>query len=200
MKKAIIYVHGDGGSPDEVKLYEKHFNNYDKIGVDYKSDLPAIASLEIRDAYDSLKSQYDEIILIANSIGAYFSRLGLQNRAIKKAYFISPILDMERLILDMMMWAGVTEAELEEKREISTNFGKTLSWDYLTYVRSHPVSWDVPTSILYAEGDNLTSRDTVDAFVREHNCRLTVMENGEHWFHTEEQLAFLDCWMKKESE
>jgi len=22
------------------------------------------------------------------------------------------------------------------------------------------------------------------------------MENGEHWFHTEEQLAFLDNWMR----
>jgi len=23
------------------------------------------------------------------------------------------------------------------------------------------------------------------------------MEKGEHWFHTDEQLAFLDVWMKK---
>ena len=30
-----------------------------------------------------------------------------------------------------------------------------------------------------------------------HNTHLTVMENGEHWFHTDEQLAFLDVWMKK---
>ena len=27
--------------------------------------------------------------------------------------------------------------------------------------------------------------------------RLTVMENGEHWFHTAEQLAFLDGWVKE---
>lgn len=27
-------------------------------------------------------------------------------------------------------------------------------------------------------------------------ARLTVMENGEHWFHTAEQLAFLDGWVK----
>ena len=25
--------------------------------------------------------------------------------------------------------------------------------------------------------------------------RLTVMENGEHWFHTEEQMKFLDEWI-----
>lgn len=30
-----------------------------------------------------------------------------------------------------------------------------------------------------------------------HDVNLTVMENGEHWFHTDEQLAFLDIWMKE---
>lgn len=29
-----------------------------------------------------------------------------------------------------------------------------------------------------------------------HNANLTVMENGEHWFHTEEQVTFLDKWIK----
>ena len=26
---------------------------------------------------------------------------------------------------------------------------------------------------------------------------LTVMRNGEHWFHTEEQMKFLDEWINK---
>ena len=34
----------------------------------------------------------------------------------------------------MMMLSGVTENELEEKKEIATNFGEVLSWDYLCYV------------------------------------------------------------------
>ncbi len=25
---------------------------------------------------------------------------------------------------------------------------------------------------------------------------LTIMKNGEHWFHTEEQMKFLDSWIK----
>lgn len=44
---------------------------------------------------------------------------------------------------------------------------------------------------------NLVSRQTVNEFISSHNAHLTVMENGEHWFHTDEQLAFLDSWMKK---
>ena len=26
---------------------------------------------------------------------------------------------------------------------------------------------------------------------------LTVMENGEHWFHTKEQMDFLSDWIKQ---
>ena len=26
---------------------------------------------------------------------------------------------------------------------------------------------------------------------------LTVMKGGEHWFHTDNQMAFLDQWIKK---
>ena len=31
-------------------------------------------------------------------------------------------------------------------------------------------------------------------------CTAMVMENGEHWFHTEEQLAVLDTWHHAETE
>lgn len=198
MKKAIIYVHGKGGNATESEYYKKLCPNYDIFGVDYYEYLPWIVKEQIKDTYDNLKESYDEISLIANSIGAYFSMLALDKCEIKKAYFISPILNMEQLITDMMLWAGVNEEELKEKKEIPTNFGETLSWEYLCYVRNNPLSWLTPTDILYAANDNLTARITVDQFVLSHNASLTVMENGEHWFHTEEQLKFLDEWMIKE--
>lgn len=62
----------------------------------------------------------------------------LQNCKIEKALFISPILDMERLILDMMSWVNVSEKDFCEKGEISTDFGETLSWKYLCFVRDNP--------------------------------------------------------------
>ncbi|GAA0253433.1 hypothetical protein GCM10008922_12000 [Faecalicatena contorta] len=52
--------------------------------------------------------------------------------------------------------------------------------------------WKTPTEILYAEQDNLVQRKTVDVFVKKFNALLTVMENGEHWFHTAEQLEIMD--------
>ena len=41
----------------------------------------------------------------------------LADRNIEKAFFISPIVNMEKLIADMMIWANVTEQDLyKEKR------------------------------------------------------------------------------------
>lgn len=92
----------------------------------------------------------------------------------------------------------MTETELSEKSLIPTDFGETLSWEYLSYVRSHPVSWSVPTRILYGERDNLTSVRTVSEFAEKTGASLTVMPGGEHWFHTDEQMRFLDAWVTEE--
>ena len=59
--------------------------------------------------------------------------------------------------------------------------------------------WNVPTCILYGEHDNLTSIETVSAFATQHHADLTVMPDGEHWFHTEEQMQFLDQWVRERS-
>ena len=144
---------------------------------------------------EKLKKQYDDVVLVANSIGAFFSMNGKLEGLVKKAYFISPIVGMEKLIVDMMAWANVTETELQTKGTISTEFGENLSWEYLNYVRTHPISWNVPTKILYGSEDKLTSLATMEEFTERHNAQLTVMENGEHWFHTAEQMEFLDNWI-----
>ena len=195
--KAILYIHGKNGSHLEAEQYKKDCAGFDIIGVDYNDYLPWIVQNNILAAYNNLAEQYTHISVIANSIGAYFAMHTLQACNIQKALFISPILNMEKLIVDMMQWAHVTEKDLFEKKEIETAFGETLSWDFLTYVRQHPILWKIPTDILYAENDNLTSRETVDAFVKSHHANLTIVKNGEHWFHTDEQLACLHTWVQK---
>ena len=196
MNKAILYIHGKGGSASEAEQYKPFFPGFDAIGVDYDGYLPCEVREQLKAQYDRLCESYGHISVIANSIGAYFTMLALHDRKVKKALFISPILDMERLIRDMMSWAGVTEQQLREQGEIATDFGETLSWEYLCFARENPVHWDIPTEILYAGRDNLTSRQTVERFAKEHNAALSVMENGEHWFHTNEQLAFLYSWVE----
>ena len=194
---AILYIHGKNGSATECEHYMPLFPECEVIGLDYQTFTPWETGAEIRFAIEKLKSEYDTIILIANSIGAFFSMNAGIDPVIKKAYFISPIVDMERLIADMVAWANVTEDELKEKGIIHTSFGEDLSWEYLSYVRVHPIKWNAPTVILYGIKDNLTSFETISAFAEKHNAKLTVMENGEHWFHTEEQMRFLDDWIVK---
>lgn len=194
---AVLYIHGKNGSAKEAEHYKKLFPSARVIGIDYQGLTPWEAGKEIREAVAAWKKTYDRITLIANSIGAYFSMNANIENEIAHAYFISPIVDMERLIADMMCWAGVTEQELREKEMIHTSFGEDLSWEYLCYVRKHPVRWDVPTDILYGSQDHLTSMDTITAFARSHHASLSVMETGEHWFHTEAQMLFLDTWLKE---
>lgn len=196
MKKVLLYIHGKGGSAQEAERYRPLCPAYDVVGVDYQGQLPWEVGGQLRAAWEQARRQGAQVTLLANSIGAYFAMDALQQCPLEKALFISPILDMERLVLDQMRWAGVSEEALRERGEISTGLGESLSWRYLCYVRARPLVWETPTEILYAGWDALTSRQTVDAFVRRHRARLTVMENGEHWFHTAEQLAFLDGWLK----
>ena len=193
--KAVLYVHGKGGNASEAEFYEAIFPERDVVGFDYKAETPWESIGEFQAEAKRLLSEYDGIILVANSIGAYFSLLSLADMPIEKAYFISPIANMEKLICDMMHWAGVTEDELKEKGVIATDFGEDLSWEYLAWVRSHPVSWRIPTEILYGSEDNLQSMDTVRVFAAGCGAGVTVMEHGEHWFHTEEQLRFLREWL-----
>ena len=197
MKNVIVYVHGKGGNAEEANYYRKFFNDdFDIIGFDYKSENPWDAKSEFSDYFDSIIPEYNKTILIANSIGAYFSLISLADKKIEKAMLISPIVDMERLILDMMTWANVSEEELSIKKEIETPFGETLSWEYLSYVRKNPIQWNIPTEILYAEKDNMTSISTMNDFSKKINANIMVMSGGEHWFHTKEQMDFLDNWIK----
>ena len=195
-QNAIIYIHGKGGSAAECEHFRPLFPEYDVFGLDFQTFTPWETGAEIRSAVLKLKAEYYSVILFANSIGAFFSMNADIDSLIEKAYFISPIVDMERLITDMMAWANVTEDELKKKGIIHTSFGENLSWEYLSYVREHPIRWNAPTAILYGSRDNLTSPDTITTFTESHNAKLTVMKNGEHWFHTDEQMRFLDDWIK----
>ena len=195
MKELVLYIHGKGGSAAEGEHYRPLFPDAAVMGLEYQTFTPWETGKEIREAVTRLRSGYDGITLIANSIGAFFSMNSGIDTMLRRAFFISPVVDMERLILHMLALAQVTEKELEQRGVIHTDFGEDLSWAYLCYVREHPLSWTVPTKILYGGHDELTSYETVAAFAAKHGAELTVMENGEHWFHTDAQMRFLDNWI-----
>mgnify|MGYP000907149944 CR=1 FL=1 len=198
MKNAVIYVHGKGGNAEESNHYKQFFDdNFEIIGFDYKSLNPWDAKIEFINYFNTIISKYNKIYLIANSIGAYFSLISLTDMPIEKAMLISPIIDMESIILNMMKCENITEDKLMSEKEIETSFGEPLSWEYLSYVRKNTIHWDIPTNILFADNDNMTSVDTMTNFANKINANLTTMKDGEHWFHTDEQMNFLANWFKE---
>lgn len=140
----------------------------------------------------------NNISVFACSMGAYFSLLAFRDEQLKQCLFLSPVVNMERIINNMMTWFGVTEDRLKTEMEVSTPIGQRLYWDYYCYVKEHPiVTWNKVTSILYGSKDNLCEFDVVAAFAKRLDCDLEVMEHGEHYFHTEEQLQYFRQWLKK---
>ena len=196
MKNVVIYIHGKYGTAEEAEHYKKIFNEADIIGFEYTSEYPWDFQKEFSNFIDNIYTKYKKISIIANSIGAYFTMLSLTNKNIEKAFFISPIVDMEKLITDMMVSENITEEELYKKKKIKTSFGEILSWDYLTFARKNPIEWNIPTYILYGENDDLTSYETILNFTNKSKANLTIMKGGEHWFHTDEQIEFLNNWIK----
>ena len=212
-EKLFLYIHGKMGCKEEASLFAEIVcaRGYQVLSMDLPGHGERVGEMErfvpwevvpeLQAVYGSAQQRWEKISLYANSIGAYFSLLAFREAKLEKSLFVSPILDMEKLIRDMMGWAGVTQEQLMEAGEIPTAFGEALSWKYLTYGLEHRIAkWDSPTAILYAGQDHLTARKTVEEFARRFGCTVTIMENGEHWFHTQEQLAVLDVWLQKETE
>lgn len=199
MKRGIVYIHGKGGTAEEAAHYRPLFQDCDVIGFDYAAQFPWEAKEEFPAFFREISGSYGSVEIIANSLGALLALYSLSEQEIRRAYLISPVVDMEKLIVDMMGWGAVTEDMLKEKQQIKTPFGETLSWKYLCYVRENPVVWKIPTHILYAQLDHLTSYETIAGFAERTGASLTVMSAGEHWFHTREQVQFLDRWILEHS-
>lgn len=211
--KVFIAVHGNmSNKEDEVIkiLAEKVIGKgYQLLSFDLpehgerKNDTTYLCKVQncvkdLKQIMEYAKLNYSEINLWACSMGAYFSLLAYKNEEIKQCLFLSPVVNMKVIIDNMMLWSNTTEEELEEKQEIKIDFGQTLYWDYYKYVKDNPITnWNKKTYILYGNKDNMQNEDIIKNFSNKFNCGLTILENGEHYFHTEEQLKFYKEWLEK---
>ena len=184
MRNAVLYIHGKCGSINEAFHYRPLFRDSDVMGFDYKARSPWEAKKEFPGYFDCACRDYGSVTIIANSIGAFFAMHALQGMEIKKAYFISPIVNMQILIEKVMSQARVSEDELRDMGELDTGSGEKLSWKYLCYAREHPICWTAPTHILYGKKDHPSSFETICEFANRAQATLMVMKNGEHRFHT----------------
>lgn len=209
-KRLYLYIHGQGGCKEEAEVFANIAcrHGWQALSIDLpehgdrKSESDSFDPWhiipELSAVMEYAKCRWGHISLFASSIGAWFSMLSFGNEQIKNCLFVSPVLDMKQFISNMMNWANVSEARLKQELFIPTSFGQTLSWEYWEYALNHPITkWKAPTQILYGGNDNLIEHDIVERFTHKFNCDLTVMENGEHWFHTEQQIDVLCRWAEK---
>ncbi|MBQ7667989.1 MAG: alpha/beta hydrolase [Clostridia bacterium] len=212
-KKVFIAVHGNMSNKEDevIKMFANLVTNkgYQVISFDLpehgerKNDTNYLCKVQncvndLRKIVEYAKENFDEINLWACSMGAYFSLLAYKEEKLNKCIFLSPVVNMKVIIDNMMKWGNITEEELKEEKEIKTNFGPTLYWDYYKYVKENPiVEWNKETNILYGSNDNMQEEDLIRDFVDKFNAKLTVLENGEHYFHTKEQLEFYKNWLDK---
>lgn len=208
--KVYLFVHGKCGNKEDAQNFaeiacDKGFQvlSFDlPVHGERRDNAEKLVSWEVvpelQEVLSYAKQHWQSVSLYAVSIGAYFSLLSFSNEYFVNCLFLSPVLDMVALIEKMMGWAAVSTAQLQAEKEIPTDFGEVLSWAYYTYAKEHPINtWNSPTAILYAGQDNLTDRRTVTDFAKSFGCSLQIYEDGEHWFHTDEQLTVLRKWEKR---
>lgn len=208
-RRAYLYLHGKNGCKEEAERFAATAceAGWQVLAIDLPEHgarknsperlLPWVVVPELQAVYARMKPVWAHIRLYGVSIGAWLAMQALQADVPEKTLLVSPVVDMEALIVGMMQGAGVTEAQLQEAGEIPTGFGETLSWPYLCWVREHPLHWrHTRTQVLYGGADNVTSWDTIERFRQQSGAHLTILADGEHWFHTETQLAVLQEWEK----
>jgi uncharacterized protein len=206
--KAYIFVHGRMSRKEdaegfadiaEAKGYQVISFDLPEHGERKTEDYPCTVQNAVQDLHkveDYARHSWRQLSLFASSLGAFFSLIAYPDAPFGKCLFLSPILDMEILIQNMMQKAAVTEELLMERLEIITPAGEILSWAYYSFVKENPVvKWNSRTYILYGARDELTSRRIVDTFVANFQCSLEVVPDGEHYFHTSKQKKALGKWL-----
>lgn len=211
-EKIIIAVHGNMSNKEDTPIEMLAKNALPKGYQVLSFDLPEHGDrkeestlckvqncvAELNTIMQFVKEKWEHISFFGNSIGAYFGLLAYKDISLDNAWFLSPVVDMRRIIENMMMWFSITEDQLKDSQTIATPIGQTLYWDYYCYVKDNPISdWRTPTCILYGSKDDLCESDVVSSFAERFSVRLEIAEGGEHYFHTPEQLEALNRWLEK---
>ncbi len=212
-EKVMLFLHGKHGCKEEaISLAElfleagwdvlaldlpEHGDRADK--ADKKDCLPWVVIPEWKEAVRWLEERYrpENIGLYAVSISAWFVMRTFRERIFDRALFVSPIVDMRRVIEDMMDRAGVTASDLGWKQRIPTTEGETLIWDYYAYAAYQPINcWNTPTYILRGTGDALQDDGVIGRFAGKFHADVTTIP-GEHWLHTTDEVATLRLWLRE---
>lgn len=207
-EKAFIFVHGKMSSKESAADLAEIIDRlgYQTVSFDLPEHGERVEETGRCDIWNGIRDltsigdyvfeRWSEISLFACSLGAFFSLHAYRARDIKSCLFQSPILDMEYLIRQMMLWFDVSEERLEQEREVDTPID-VLSWEYYQFVKRNPIKkWDTPTHILFGTRDHLQSAQVIHDFAGKFRCVLTEAENREHAFMSEGDDKLIKRWIE----
>lgn len=208
--KMIIAAHGSHSSKIDDCMWvladEAIKKGYQVLSFDlpqhgervYETDfiMPDECVRELKAMYAFAGEHADKISLFGCSMGAYFELLAFSDTPIDRAWFLSPVTDMERIIHNLMNYCGIDENQFKE-RVLVQNDIEPLYFPYYEYVLMHPITnWPHETYILRGEKDTLCEYPYVKKFADCFGCELTVQEGSEHWFHTDSELELFRLWIR----
>lgn len=207
--RVYIHVHGKMSSKEQAEDFAELAaqKGYQTLSFDLPQHGERAGDADRCDIWNGIRDlnriadwafpRWEDISLFACSLGAYFSLHALADRPFRHCLFQSPILDMEYLVRQMMLWFDISEERLQTEKEID-NPVDPLRWDYYQYIKSHPVqAWPIPTSILYGGRDDLQSREVVENFSQKYGCTLTVAQDSGHAFMDPGDDKIIRQWLSE---
>lgn len=209
-KSVYLAVHGKYGCKEEASGFtrlaaEQGFQTLSidlpAHGVRKNEPLACNArngAADVKTAVSYALQTWENVGLYAVSLGAYFSLLACADANLKNCLLLSPVLDMEGLIQNMLAWSGFTEETLRERGTVATQF-ETLEWEDYCYVKAHPVrGFCAPTSVFMGAQDELTPRETAEAFCKTCGANLTLLEGAKHYLNGEGEREAVQAWLQEQ--
>lgn len=141
-----------------------------------KRNLYRFLSLSLKAAHPRRSSQ---------AVSARFYHNALQGMGMKKAYFISPIINMQNLIEKMMSQAHVSEEELRDKSEPNAELKKNSRESIFATPKSIPLAGRRRRIFYTAKKDRPSSFETICEFaqIRSAQC-LPSEKRGASVLHS----------------
>lgn len=151
---------------------------------------------DLKQVLEYADREFKNVNVFAVSYGAYISLQVFKERAVK-FIMLSPIVNMLELTYNLMKLNNVTEQELNAEKQISKNY-QTFYLEDLKFVQKNP-SGEVKGNgyIIYGSKDTLQNFSLIKDFSVRNNCKIFAMQNGEHFFHTKEQLNYFKSVINK---
>lgn len=206
-ERVFIHVHGKMSRKEYAENFAKAAEKYgwQTLSFDLPEHGERAEGPERCDVWQGMKdldviadyafAQWKQVGLFACSLGAWFSLNAYGERHLAACLFQSPVVDMEWLVKQMMLWNGVTEERLREEQEIPTSID-LLRWDYYRYILAHPVErWPHKTGILYAGRDQLQPEQVIRSFADRFGAHVCVSPESEHPFMAAGDADLVEKWI-----